>query len=554
MRILSAFVFLLCVSASSAFAQEEDVARTVIDPVNPKDELAEQLEDFIGRAVDEGLLERAGGDEEEITLGDGSFPTNCSPIFGIDFELHKDLTEYEDLYKVKESIGSLPKTEEVKMRLTLGLYSEARALLEPVDPDSSFLFNMASLLENFETPNVEFFSDYSDCGAVGSFWHSVSLLAVHDSAGIGVMRDSIKYFRSLPLQVRVDLATIIVPALEGFGENLLARRIMATFNEEDTKNSSNLQFNLALLDDSSGVEIDEFIIRPEFRSLALRAIVQRDTKLSEAQRDLLLEEFSRIIKTESDERRITTGLKFALKEFAKRSDISKMVELTKIPNLQSPAAQNTILQKVASEIQKGLKNEDQLVVLSAIQALIDYSDTLDSHPATVGLYPVAAEIAKNSGYKSLATRLSDRGLRRVENLLQSANIAYRNQENDTLYDIARKHGDVHEITLLAAKAALKAGDNDPLKEFEVKLLDRPKLSLELAQIDAVTGAWRVSESVYAAAIASTEEATSARAKNLLNLRRAAIAADQAPEIQLSQADEILGKKTTSLRPEQSRTN
>lgn len=530
------------------------MARKVIDPIDPKEELAEQLEDFIGRAVDEGLLERAGDQDSETIVGDGSLPTNCSPIFGIDFELHSQLKEYEDLYKIRESIGSLPKTEEVKMRLTLGLYSEARALLEPVDPDSSFLFNIASLLENFDTPNVAFFSDYADCGAVGSFWHSVSLLAVHDSAGVGVMRDSIKYFRSLPLQIRVDLATIVVPALDGFGENLLARRIMATFNDEETKNSSNLQFSIALLDDSSGVEIDEFIIRPEFRSLALRAIVQRDTKLSEAQRDLLLEEFSRIIKTESDERRITTGLKFALKEFAKRSDISKMVELTKIPNLQSPAAQNTILQKVASEIQKGLKDEDQLVVLSAIQALIDYSDTLDSHPATVGLYPVAAEIAKNSGYKSLATRLSDRGLRRVENLLQSANVAYRNREYETLYDLARKHSGVHEISLLASKAALKSNSSEQLREFELRLFDQPKLALELAQLDAVTGSWRVSESVYGAAIASPEEPISSRAKNLLNLRRAAIAAEREPRVQLSQAEEILGKKTTSLKPEQSRTN
>lgn len=554
MKYLSLLLLAFCLSIAPAKAEDEDPARKIVDASDPKEELAESLEDFIGRAVEEGLLERAGDEQAETEFASNGLPTNCSPIFGIDFEVHSRLSVYEDLYKVKEAVGRLPKTEEVKMRIALGLYSEARALLDTVDKDSSFLFNMANLLENHETPNVEYFGDFENCGVIGSFWHSTSLLAVHDASGVEGVREGVKYFRTLPLQIRVDLATIIVPALDGFGERLLANKVMTSFSAEEAEGSSSLQFNLALLDQSSEEDIGDFIIRPEFRSAALRAALQRDEKLSSAQKDLLLEEFARIIKTESDDRRIITGLKFALKEFAARSDVAQMVELSKMPNLQSPAAQNTILQKIASTIQKNLNADDQLVVLSGIQALIDYSDTLDGHPATAGLYPVAAEKASSTGYKSLAAKLSDRGLRRTDNLLQEANIAFGNLDAETLYKLARANRDIAPLSLLAARAALKTGDNAQLKEFEVRLLDAPELALELAQADAVQGSWAVSEAVYAAATTSSDESIAGRARNILNLRRTAIRAQQTPSIQLSQADEILGKKTTSLQPGQERTN
>ena len=549
------FVALLGFGSATSFADEGEVPRQIIDPVDPKEELADTLEEFIGRAVDEGLLERADDPSKQIPgMEDGGLPVNCTPIFGLDFDPLRQLTKFEDLYALKESVGTLPRTEEMKIRIALGLYSEARALRGPVDPDSSYLINLAVLLENYETPDVAFFEEFSECGAIGRFWHAVSQLSVHDSSGVGVIRESVVYFRSLPIQMRVDLATIIIPALDGFGERLLATKLMTTFSTDEANDSSSLQFSLALLDEDPEKEIGDFIVRPEFRSNALRAVVQRDTELSEAQRDLLLEEFTRIIKRESDERRITIGLKFALQEYSKRSDVEQMIELTKIPNLQSPAAMNTILQHVAKVIEKGLASDDQLVVLSAIQSLIDHAETLDFHPATAGLYPVAAEYAVNTGYKSLAARLSDRGLRRKENLLQSANLAYREGALSKLSSLARQHSDIAEISLLAAKAALKAGDVEALREFEVKLIDHPKLALELAQQDAVKGTWLVSEAIYIAAAIASDEELSGRAQNLLTLRRSATSAAQRPALNLNQAEEILSRSATSLRPEKERTN
>ena len=329
---------------------------------------------------------------------------------------------------------------------------------------------------------------------------------------------------------------------------------MTTFSDEEAKASSSLQFSLALLDDNSETEIGDFIVRPEFRSNALRTVVQRDTELSESQRDLLLEEFTRIIKRETDERRITVGLKFALREYSKRSDVVQMIELTKIPNLQSPAAMNTILQHVAKVIEKGLADDDQLVVLSSIQTLIDHAETLDFHPATSGLYPLAAEYAERAGYRSLAVRLSDRGLRRRENILQSASLAFRSGAKEELFELARDNADIPEVALMASKVALKEGDRSNLRQFEVKLIDHPKLALELAQQDAVQGKWLVSEAIYIAAAISPDEELAGRAQNLLTLRRSVTAAAQRPALDLDQADEILSRSSKSLRPDKERTN
>ena len=549
------FAVLLGFGSSISFADEEETPRQIINPVDPKEELAETLEEFIGRAVDEGLLDRAEDPSKQIPgLEEGGLPVNCTPIFGLDFDPLHELTKFEDLYTIKESVGTLPRTEEMKIRIALGLYSEARALRGPIEPESSYLINLAVLLENYESPDVAFFEDFSDCGVIGRFWHAVAQLSVHDRSGVGVIRESVIYFRSLPIQMRVDLATIIIPALDGFGERLLANKLMTTFSEDEAKDSSSLQFSLALLDGDPDTDIGDFIVRPEFRSKALRAIVQRDTELSEAQRDLLLEEFTRIIKSESDERRITIGLKFALREYSKRSDVAQMIELAKIPNLQSPAAMNTILQHVAKVIEQGLESEDQLVVLSAIQSLIDHAETLDFHPATAGLYPVAAQYAEKSGYRSLAARLSDRGLRRTESLLQMANLAYREGSANKLNALAREYPDIAEISLLAAKAALNADNAASLREFEVKLIDHPKLALELAQQDAIQGKWSVSEAIYIAAAIAQDEDLSGRAQNLLTLRRSATSNPQRPDLNLRQADEILSRSSQNLRPEKERTN
>ena len=547
---------LLCMSSASSFADEEEITRQILNPVDPKEELAETLEEFIDRAVDEGLLERAGSDDLSGMPGieEGGLPVNCTPIFGLDFEPLQEFSKFEDLYAIREAVGSLPRTEEMKIRIALGLYSEARALRGPVDADSSYLINLAALLENYEAPNVDFFEEFSGCGAIGQFWYSIALLSVHDRSGTGAIRDSVVYFRSLPLQMRIDIATIIIPALDGFGERLLADKLMTTFSADELKDSSSLQFSLALLDENPGTEIGDFVVRPEFRSKALRAIVQRDTKLSEAQRDLLLEEFTRFISAEADERRIMIGLKFALGEYAKRSDVASMIELSRVPNLQSPAAMNTIMQYVAKAIQKDLEVEDQLVVLSAIQSLIDHADVLDRHPATAGLYPVAASYAEATGYKTLAAKLSDSGLRKSENLFQEASVAYRNKDVNKLNSIARANSGIPAISLLAAKSALEEDNTANLREFELKLIDHPKLALELAQQDAVEGKWLVSEAIYVAAAVSSDEALAGRAQNLLTLRRSAVSANVRPSLQLGQADEILSRSAKSLRPEKERTN
>ena len=125
---------LLSFGSATSFADDEEPRRQIIDPVDPKEELAETLELFIDRAVDDGLLERAEDPSKQIPgLEEGGLPVNCTPIFGLDFDpLHK-LTKFEDLYAIKESVGTLPRTEEMKIRIALGLYSEARALRGPVD-------------------------------------------------------------------------------------------------------------------------------------------------------------------------------------------------------------------------------------------------------------------------------------------------------------------------------------------------------------------------------------------------------------------------------------
>ena len=551
MRQLFAFCLIFGTCIAPAWGDEKPSA---ISSGDDKQELEKTLDEFIERAIVEGLLDAPGhgsanidphitGPEKEV------FPKKgCEPVRSADFSEYEELREFSDLYLDETAENSPENSAAIQKRLSLGLYSEARALLNQAGLESSYQSHIANLLENHRPVDSGFFAELSGCGSLGSFWYAVALLADHDTDGIERLHDTVPVYRSLPFQMQIDVAKIAIPALDSHGELLLARKLMSSFTLDDIANSSSLQFNVALLDEDAGAKIDDFIIRPEFRADALDALLRKGGKLTTAQRELLLEEVSKIIENDADERQLIVALKFALKEFGKRSNITEMMELAKLPSLQSPVARNTILQSVAAVIEHDLKSDNQLVVLSTFQAMIDHSGLLDSQPVTARLYPAAAERADEMGYVSLAARLADEKLRRTERLMQQAEVAFRKGDYGKVYEIAGEHSGQLELSLIAAKAALAAGDADGLKAFEASLVSRPDLALSLIKEDATSGKWLVSEQTYLAAGSDPDIAKAAQAANILALRGQALSAGQRPNVQLNEVDEILTRSTKDLSP------
>lgn len=545
-----------CMLTSPSIADEE--TKGAGPEVSKDSDSAKALNDFISRAVDDGLLNRPGAvSPAEVPSSGLTRPetaSGCAIVADADFTPQKSFNGFSDLMELEASEVPFPAVDRIKARMAIGLYSEARSLAKGAGSDSSYLLNLAHLLEYQSSPTPRYFTKYSRCGVPANFWSAIAKLADHDESGVEDLEAGISYYRDLPMQMQIDIVTIAVPALDGYGERLTARKLMTAFTDDDIKNSSNLQFSAALLDENAEKKIDEFIIRPEFRMKALSAIVQRGDTLSTPQRELLLEEVADIIDTETDEYQLTIALKFALQEFGKRSNVPEMLALARLPKLQSPAARNTILQHIATVVARDLQSDDQMKVLSTIETLFDHSDVLEGHASTASLYTIASERARALGYSTLARRLIDKDQRELEDLLQKAELAFRKNEQPRLYAIADQRPASPELALLAARAALEASDTDNIEKFQSRLLNSPDKALRLIQEDAAVGKWLVAEEVYLAAGSTSNISEAAEAANILALRREALAAKQRPEIGLGSVETILARSTKDLNPKSKEVN
>ena len=536
-------------------ADEKTESAPILEEAN--DDAVEALNEFISRAVDEGLLQRPGESTSEGSVDGKAGPVRsnlCKVVADIDFKPFRDFRGFPDLFELSESEEAFTASTRIKSHLSLGLYSEARGMLKVEGLDNSYLSKLTALLEDQSTTDTDYFSTYAQCNPEAKLWASVAKLSNYDGSGSADLEAGISVYRALPFQMKADVVSIVVPMLDSQGDGLVAKKLMSAFTDEDIKNSSGLQFSAALLDENAEKKIDQFIIRPEFRQMALSAIVQRGEALSTPQRELLLEEVTHILDHESDERQLAIALKFALDEFAKRSGVTEMMDLAKHPNLQTPAARNTIQQRIAQVVADDLNSKDQLTVLSAIQLLFDHEDAFEGHPSTANLYEVASERASAFGYKGLSQRLKDKDLRQFEGLLRQSEIAFRKDDKAQVYAIANERAESADLALYAARAALKASEKAALNTYSKRLLKHPELALRLIKEDAASEKWLVSEEIYRAAGSSPDLSIATQGANLLALRRDAKAPKKQAVVSLGTIDDILAKSTKDLRPNNKEVN
>lgn len=545
----------ICFLPSQAMAEEK---KDVVSAEDNKDDAAQALNDFISRAVDQGLLDRPGAStatpSTQTATSKSVSKAGCAAVNEVDFGSFGDFSKFSDLVELANSEEEPDKSDIIQGHMALGLYTEARALNKRMGLDNSYLSNLSNLLENQSTPSKDYYAQFAHCGVASRFWYSVALLAVHDEAGVAGIDDHISFYRSLPFQMQTDVVTIVVPALDEYGQQLLAKKLMTNFGPKDIANSSGLQFSLALLDKDAEKRIDDFIIQPEFRLKALGAIVQRGDTLSTPQRELLLEEVSHVIDQETDERQLTIAVKFALQEFGERSNLNEIVELAKLPKLQTPVIRNLIFQKLAAVLAKDLKSDDQLKVLSTFQFMIDQANTIDEHPSVSGLYKVASDRASELGYTALSNLLSNKEKRTLDAYLQRAEFASRKKDTVAVYTIADQLPAEAQLSLIAAKTALKASDKSTLQTYSSRLLPFPNFALELIKEDAFSGKWLVSEDVYLAAASSPNIAVASKAANILALRRDALAAREKSPVSIASTEQILARSTRDLHPKKREVN
>lgn len=535
-----------------------------------EEQLSKRLDAFLNEAIEGGLLQSGEGELEaaaepeahatpppvKTTKRRSAHKCKVDPSLDFsdfsDLKSYSDLTHYAETLEEKMKAGSKDATLSVaKAYIALGLYAEGRLLIEKAsETESSPLVLLSNFLEQHNRPDVAYFRAHAVCNPDSQVWLAAALLYEGQAEGAEILSRNQTQFRSLPLQLRIDVTTIAIPELDRVHKRDLARVLFASFNTEEIEGASRLGFSQALIDASEGkVSIEdvmqEYMLHPEYRAAAAAALIRYNKPVPAADRDVLLEELVKDLSHAEGSRDIPLKLKIALQQMSALSDYSHLHDLVALPGLQSPQAMNEVRKQFVVVLEEDLKSAEPVRVLAVVEALLSHKDLLHEHSALPALYQGSVEFANTQGYLSLAKELGRQY--GYDDALLAADLAYREKNTEVLYALAEQHPDDSQIILWAAMAAID--HNDAMRVL--KLQDHLPLDVDtivpLIEADALSGNWVVPYAYYAAAGELKTEDNEKKIQQILDLRqRERTGNDRVRKADISHAAEVLEASAASL--------
>jgi len=505
-------------------------------------DISEKLDMFVSEAIAEGLLtpvraKVAPADSETMAvIPSPSRPANqpsldCTQPYFLDFKELAQLTQYREIYALREQLNLSPAVVDTRANLNLakayialGLNSEALlALRDATDPEMISYQNLAVLMDNNQQPDIAYFRQLTSCHQQAGIWLSLALLVDGQNGGARLLEQHMTEFRQLPLHLRINIAALTAPALEDQKERILGQKILADFSDDELRDSSQLQFSAAFLDLGNGnleaeQDVQSFLNQPQYQEAALSLMLRNHRSIDIAYKDVLVGDLVRKIERAESEREIAASLSYALRELSTDSRYIPIMQLADLPILQTQSAQDEIRHYLIAGLRRDLGGEDPLHSLVAINALINESGILDGHSYRNTLYAQATTLAFGFGLISLGEELAQKADIGEASLLQRGRLAYRRGDHSSVYRLALSHPDNQPMNLLAALSAIEQYAPQQLAVFEARLDLEPETILSLIEQDAVIGQWMVSKQVYEAAEILTDDAHRMRVQRVINLK------------------------------------
>jgi hypothetical protein len=365
----------------------------------------------------------------------------------------------------------------------------------------------------------------ASCHEEAGLWLSVAQLAAGQDAGVARLQNHLTGFRQLPLGLRTDFAAISVAELHRHGEKALAQKLVASFTEDELRQSRPLQFANTLIELERGNPEAEkamlgFLSQPRFQEEALAVILRRDQPLADGYNEILLGDLMQKFGT-TDDRELASSLKFALRELSAHSRYTPLMDLARKPALQNSIAQEEIKRYLVASLERDLASEEPLRNLAAIGALAAGTSLLDGHPKRAGLYNSASGLAIRFGFGSLAAELA-RKIEADEMVAREiAALAFQQDDHATVYAISKSHPRDEQVNLIAARCAIQDNNVRLLDVLVDRLTLNPETILALIEQDALSGKWIVPTRVYQAADRLSGIDHAKRVKRVSTLRTAA---------------------------------
>nr|WP_321360589.1 hypothetical protein [uncultured Hyphomonas sp.] len=566
--------------APASLALEDTEAVSGVEAGQPT-QLANELDQFVRSAIDEGLLTPTGEAEPEIEDPDiqNDVPQNSMPVgvrmrqaapfqvevdcdgpYPLDFEAFERFDRYQQIYTFQENVSGLSGEaagldgiQLAKAYLALGLYSESGMVLKSAPgPVAAAYRKVASLMENRADADVNYFRKLVDCRPEAGVWLGAALLANDQDEGVQIFGENLNGFRKLPFRLRADLTAMVVPELDKRGERILPVKLLADFTPEQVEETSQLQFVKAIIDlGENRADADKavraYLSEPLFQEQALAALMRHDKPLSELHEELLLGELMEKFGQTGNDRELAASLQYALQELSGSSHYQPILDLAGMPALQNPAAQKEIRRQFIGGLERDLASDNRLRNLAAINALISDPGILDAAPERTQLYRSGASLAAHFGLVSLTRVLMQRDEGDDEVISELAGLEFRSGDFDAVINWAQAYPQNAPLNLLAAESAIRKGDATGLRVYEQRLDMEPETVLALIELDAASGRWLVSNSIYDAAARLTDPVQKQRAERVFAMRKGArdLAKPARSRVAMAKVASVLGKSDLS---------
>jgi HEPN domain-containing protein len=551
MKRFALLLVLSCSLVPVSLALEDTAAASDSERGQPK-QLGTELDQFVREAINEGLLTPNGAGDVAETTEDAveieappldvrrrqpaPFPeeVDCTGPNPLDFSDLEAFDRYQQIHTFQEGAAAPDGAGEsassftlAKAYLALGLYSEAAMMMKSIPgPDATAYRKVASLMENRERADVDYFRKLADCHERAGIWLAAALLANDQDEGVAQLNDNLNGFRKLPFRLRADLAAMVVPQLDKRGERVLPVKLFADFTPEQVDGATQLQFVRAIIGlgesrPDSDKAVRSFLNDPEYQEEALAALMRRGKPLGGVHEEILLGGLMKKFGQTGDDRALAASLQYALQELSDSSHYQPIMELAGMPALQNEAAQSEIRRQFTKGLERDLSSDNRLRNLAAINALVSDPGILDAAPEKTGFYRSGASLAVRFGLVSLTRALMSREGADDSVITELAGLEFERGDYDAVSTWAETYPDNASLNLLAAEAAIRQGNVTALRGFEARLAPEPEDLLTLIELDAAEGHWIVSDAVYAAATRLTDPVQKQRAERVFEMRQAA---------------------------------
>ncbi len=490
------------VLAAAAYADPEPGTDSTSDePV--RENTAAGLDAFVETAIRSGLLVRNGGSETtEITAEPAPIPFTCSDTYPLDFSVERSLRRFTELPATSgDESGDVNAAflKDLKSKLALGLYSEAKAMLAFAEGEEWQVYReFIELMDSRSDPDIAYFRALADCHEKGALWLAVAELQGFDPEGINRIQRYIPNIRALPHNLRQDVATRTIPSLIMLRRADIAQQVLSTFSNEEIENSTQLTaLKTAIADMPDGSESDDRLVmlmsRPTLKLPALLILIERDGALRPTIKEFALEEAWNVLEQNDTKHGFEQILAFVMQNLESENLYAGLQRVRTLPIAESDEVRAAVDRNIIESLDAYLASAEPAASLKGLKTLTQFHTSLPYDEQGNALRRRGAEIALELGLISLVEALLASVERDEDVAGLLAQAAYWNREDAELFDLRAAYPSLIDINRLAGIRAAQAGAAQVAAQAYAGLDGTPSTQLELVEHAALADDWTLYE-------------------------------------------------------------